>query len=431
MHDSARRNLSLNLFILYQILLCPIIILILIGFAFIKRVRKGLLRRFSLSKLKYSGKAVIIHSSSLGEAKMAVKLARLIKNIKPDMNIIGSSFTLDGLDVIRDEGAFTEAFLYPVDIFPLIYLKLRKINPISIIFIEADLWPSLLYWGRRKNARIIVLSGRTTEKARRLMGVFRPIVLELYRNVDRIFTANKVEYEKLRALGINPQKMIVSGSIKYMDNLTNGKNIHNNIKNKMKKELYVGDSDKILVAGSTHKGEEDIILTVYKNIRKRHENLRLIIAPRYIERSEEIINIAHKNELKAVKFSILDKNIRDWDVLVVDKIGILSDIYSIAYIVFVGGTLVKRGGQNIMEPAKYGVPVLFGPSISNFTYEAYALIKNSGGKIVRNISELESSIYELLEDKTLYERFSKGSSRSYISMAFDVKLPLNEVNRWT
>jgi len=430
MHDYARRNLSLNLFILYQILLIPTSIFIIIASLFIKRIRRGLLKRFSISKLKYSGRAVIIHSSSLGEAKMAVKVASLIKKIKPDMNIIGSSFTVDGLKIMSDSNSFTDTFLYPIDIYLLIYLKLKDMEPVAVIFIEADLWPSLLFWCRSRDARVIIISGRITDRALRLMGVFRPIFSGIYRNVDRIFTANDIEYQKLRVLGINSQKMVISGSIKYMNAIVEGENKHNNIQNIMKKELHISGSERIIVAGSTHKGEEEIIIETYRNLKKRYNNLFLIIAPRYIEMTEEITNILKNYELKTIMYSHIPNNKVEWEVIVLDRIGLLAKIYSIAYIAFVGGSLVKRGGQNIMEPARYGVPVIFGPYVSNFRYESKVLISNSGGRIVRNNSELEHFISKLLDDENLYERFSKGAIRSYNALLFNTKPFLDEVKSW-
>ncbi|MGQ9705850.1 MAG: 3-deoxy-D-manno-octulosonic acid transferase [bacterium] len=429
MPGCAKPNLSLNLFILYQILLGPIIILILILSLFIKRIREGIIRRFSLSKINCLGEVVIIHSSSLGEAKVAVKLAVLIKEIKPDINIIGISFTTDGFNILNESKIFKKTFLYPIDIYPFFYLKMRKIEPIAVIFIEADLWPSIILWARRRGARIIIFSGRITKRAIRLMGTFRPIVSELYRNIDKIYASTELEYNKLLSLIKDEEKIVVSGNLKYLD-IKRNKYEQNRTKNSIKKQLDITESDIIIVAGSTHNGEEEILINTYACLKKKYNNLRLIIAPRYKERSSEIYERFKSREYKIALYSHIVNNPNEWDILLIDKIGLLSDIYSIAHIAFIGGSLVKRGGQNILEPSRYSIPILFGPNVSNFDYEAKVLLSNSGGIVVRNISELNNTIAKLLDNESIYRRYSQGSQFSYKQLSFDKSLLIDEVKRW-
>ncbi|RLC39982.1 MAG: hypothetical protein DRH49_07595 [Candidatus Coatesbacteria bacterium] len=427
MPASARHNLSLNLFILYNIILIPILIFILISTIFVKKMRAGFLMRILPTTINLDDECVLIHSSSLGEARMATYLADIIKKLSPTCSIIGSSFTIDGLNVIKESSLFSHTMLYPLDFYPLVAYKLRRSRPHTIVLLESDLWPSLIYWGKRKGARIVIFSGRLTKKAVRLMGAFKMIVTQLYQNVDRIYAVNNEERNRLIDIGVNRSIIEVSGSMKYIKEPK--KPPKRDIK-RLRGMLGIKEEDIVITAGSTHSGEEEIILGIFMNLKRTYKDIKLIIAPRYIERSDEIKGFSQNSNFVTAKYS--DNNIirQDWDVMIVDRIGLLSDLYSISRVAFVGGSFVNRGGQNIMEPARYGVPVAFGPNITNFRYEADMLLSNNGGRMIRNTSELGIFLKEIIDNDHLHKRYSEGALKTYKSLVFNKSVIINEIKEW-
>lgn len=253
------------------------------------------------------------------------------------------------------------------------------------------------------------------------------IVTQLYQNVDRIYAVNNEERNRLIDIGVNRSIIEVSGSMKYIKEPK--KPPKRDIK-RLRGMLGIKEEDIVITAGSTHSGEEEIILGIFMNLKRTYKDIKLIIAPRYIERSDEIKGFSQNSNFVTAKYS--DNNIirQDWDVMIVDRIGLLSDLYSISRVAFVGGSLVNRGGQNIMEPARYGVPVAFGPNITNFRYEADMLLSNNGGRMIRNTSELGIFLKEIIDNDHLHKRYSEGALKTYKSLVFNKSVIINEIKEW-
>ncbi|MCM8782661.1 MAG: hypothetical protein NC828_06415, partial [Candidatus Omnitrophica bacterium] len=208
------------------------------------------------------------------------------------------------------------------------------------------------------------------------------------RKINIFCVRSQSQYERFVFLGAPPERVKVSGNMKYC-NSTEEEKIGD--EREVRKKFAIKDDDLIFTAGSTHNGEEEIIVEVFRRLRQDFANLRLIIAPRYIERADDIKRLA--GELP---------------VTVIDKFGILKELYSISDIVFVGGSLVRHGGHNIIEPAIFGKPVLFGPHMFNFRDVAEEFLKGGGAVLVRDKNDLEITCKRLLTNKG--ERWRLGEN---------------------
>jgi len=213
---------------------------------------------------------------------------------------------------------------------------------------------------------------------------------------DRLFMQSELDRERLLRIGIDRQKVITSGNIKFdrqwipMGEKERGQWTH---------LLNLRADDRIWVAGSTHQGEEDTLLRVYKRLQKEFSALRLIIAPREIERAEEIYQLSVIQGLKTERKTGLKNHNNPYHVLILDTIGELGRIYGIAEVSFVGGSFVPIGGHNLLEPAAFGCPVLFGPHTHNFVNMSQLLIEAGGGKRVKDEEALCQILQELLSDR--------------------------------
>jgi len=218
----------------------------------------------------------------------------------------------------------------------------------------------------------------------------------------------EIDRERLLDIGVNPTKVKIAGNIKFDQEW---RQMDDAEKKGWLKNLQLDDKDRIWVAGSVHQGEFGIILDSYDLLRRKFQALRLIIVPRKIEHAEDILLACKKRGLTAVRKTALSEYNMEYQVLILDTIGELRRIYGLAEVSFVGGSLVPIGGHNLLEPASFGQPVLFGPHTHNFELMAENLIECGGGKRVRDREGLVNTLEELLLDPALSRAFGLAARR--------------------
>ncbi len=331
-------------------------------------------------------KTVWIHCASLGEARA---LEPIIPHLQ-EYNIIVSVITKSAREYIAKIKGVSYYALMPVDIYPFIAKQLNKIKPDILVLIETEFWPSMITCANKIGTKIITVNGRISKNAfpyYKLTKFFWKPFLNL---LSFISVRNEQDYERFNALIENKQKLKITGNIKYDRDWT-----HERME---KRDLFFVPEDLIFTAGSTREGEENIIINVYKELKEKYKNLKLVIAPRHISRVKEIVKLAEKSGLKIDLFSRLSQN--EKDVIVVDVFGKLQAIYSVSDVVFVGGSLVNKGGQNPIEAAAYSKPVIFGNYMFNFESES-ACLKNNGAFEVKDENEFKEVLIRLLSDEKL------------------------------
>lgn len=340
--------------------------------------------------------SVWLHAVSVGEVAAIRPFWEALRREFPSRKIIVSTVTRTGNELAKKFAAEGDIVLYvPLDFSFTIDAAIRRFKPAALVIAETEIWPNLIT--RCKNSRIPVMlvngriSGRAFDRYRRFKFLLRGVLA----GIDIFCVRTEEDRDRFVSLGAPKDKITVAGNLKFCAGLKRQDPARTD---RFKKELGLKAGGPVLAAGSTHEPEEKMVLAVYKNLLRDFPGLGLILAPRHIERAPRIRALAEG--LAAVR--------------VIDRIGVLKDVYGISDIVFVGGSLVRHGGQNIIEPAALAKPVLFGPHMFNFRDEAREFLENGGAIMVRDAAELESASRRLLGDEA--QRVALGARAREIVM---------------
>ena len=376
-------------------------VLVLLPFFPLKRGRK--MRQKLGLDLKEVGpfrNSIWVHALSVGEVMSAVPLIDVLNEQFPENDIVFSATTQQGIAVARKhvEGKVKAVIPMPMDFWWSIRRALLCVNPAVFVLVETDIWPGLLSAVRRKRIKCLLVNGRISPKTYAAYRKFSFVVRTMFGFFDSCLLQSDLDRERLLAVGVDRKKVKTTGNIKFdrpWVPMEEGEKTH------WMKTLGIRKGDIVIVAGSTHQGEEVILLRTCRRIMKKYPELHLVIAPRRIERAAEVFSIAQDEGFSpALKTSIASGAV-DADVLILDTLGELGRIYGLAQISFVGGSLVPFGGHNLLEPASFGCPVLFGPHTENFVRMSEQIIRMEGGWRVQDGEQLEKAILQLLQDRDL------------------------------
>jgi 3-deoxy-D-manno-octulosonic-acid transferase len=396
------------LLFLYHFLWTFIVIIFLPLIPFVKSRR--VIERLALGLPPPSSKkeSIWIHALSVGEVISALPLVRSLKQQYPQKDIVFTVTTTQGMEIARSEleGEVKALLRMPVDFWWSVRRIVDHIKPSVFILVETDIWPGLLNHLKKRGIKTLLVNGRISPRTFSSYWRFRFFIRIMMNPVEQCLMQSDLDTKRLLQIGIRPDKVKTVGNIKFdRDWVPMSKKEHQNWLN----VLNLKDENSIWIAGSTHEREEEIILDAFGRLRPLFPMLRLIIAPRRIERTENIYSLGASKDFKAVLKTALAENGEPYDVLIFDTIGELDRIYGIADISFVGGSLIPEGGHNLLEPANFGVPVLFGPYTDDFALMSEALIEAGGGKRVKDGDELFEAMKGLLSDS---ERLSGVGRRA-------------------
>ncbi len=338
-----------------------------------------------------------IHALSLGEVLSAIPLVHELNREYPEKNIVMSVSTKQGLRIAKQklETHVSQIFTMPVDFWLLNRRTINQVNPVIFVLVETDIWPGMIHALKSRGITVFLINGRVSPRTFRMYRRFRPISSYMLNMIDLCLMQSELDRKRLIMTGVHPDRVVTTGNIKFDQDV---KPMGYDEKWRWLKIFKLNDNEPVLVAGSTHPGEEELILDVFKRLKSNFPQLRLILAPRDINRAEFILNLIARKRLKGTLRSKIDSKNTLLDVIVLDSIGELGRIYGIGTVAFVGGSLVPVGGHNLLEPASFGVPVLFGPHTHNFVAMSDLLISCGGGERVKDAEELYTGISELLAD---------------------------------
>ena len=360
------------MFIIYQLLLTLIILFspIIILFRIFKG-KEDILRfkeKFCLfSKKRNTGKLIWFHGSSVGELMSVLPILIKYDKDKSFDQILVTSSTLSSSKILQKYN-FRKVVhqFFPIDhiFFSNIFLNYWK--PSSAIFLESEIWPSIYRSLKKRNIPLILLNARISKKTFKKWMKLKTFSRRIFKLISFAYPQNKETKKYLKKLGVEDINYI--GNLKfYEDRRIVNKKSDNKIKNQFKKH-------KICIAASTHANEELFAAQTHILLKKKNKNLITIIIPRHVHRVDEINNELKKLNLKTTYHSAKAKNLKNIDIYIVDTFGESRKFYKIANTVFLGGSLINKGGQNPIEPARYGAKILHGPNIDNFK-EVYAFLK--------------------------------------------------------
>ncbi len=317
---------------------------------------------------------VWIHAVSLGEVKVAIPIINALREIMPGCSVLVSTTTKHGRALARESFGEDIPVVYaPIDFIGSVRKALSRVRPDILVFLETEIWPAWIVEARRMGIRIALVNGRISVRSIGGYVRFRRFFREVLSNVDVLSMILEEDAARIRAMGADPEKIEINGNAKY-DLLASQADA--SVERGMRRSLNLNASQPVFVAGSTRGGEEAMLVDAYGGIVREFPDTVLIIAPRHIERVAEIESMLERRGLGYQLRSKLGPKQakRTEPVVIIDTFGELFKVYSVATIVFCGASLVPLGGQNPLEPAAWGKPVFYGPSMEDFL-DAKALLE--------------------------------------------------------
>ncbi|HEX9022480.1 MAG TPA: 3-deoxy-D-manno-octulosonic acid transferase, partial [Geobacteraceae bacterium] len=311
-------------------------------------------------------KTVWVHAVSVGETIAVKPLLKAIRETIPGIRIVLSNVTETGRSIAEKTAEVDHCIYFPFDYHFTARRALAQVRPALVIVVETEIWPNFLRSARELGIPTLLVNGRISDRSfgryLALKRFFRPVL----ENVSAFCMQSAEDARRIVAMGADPDRVHVSGNLKY--DIPAGAPTSAE-KSKMRSAFRISDWIRVVTAGSTHAGEEELLLAAYQRLLTKGIECFLVLVPRHPERAGQVAGIIENFGMKYTLRSALDRRTEEFrpgEVLLVDTVGELMRFYAIADQVFVGGSLVATGGHNILEPASLGVSVLFGPHMHNF-----------------------------------------------------------------
>jgi 3-deoxy-D-manno-octulosonic-acid transferase len=385
------------MFIIYDLIALIFTLIFFPVYLFKGKFHRGFLARLGLLPKDLNlARPIWIHAVSLGEAISIRLLVEDLRRIYPAKKFVISTVTTTGNKIAKGLVKAGDLATYlPLDFSFIVASVIKRINPGIFIIAETEIWPNLISRLYKNNIPVVIVNGRISDGSFKGYSRAKFLLKPILDKISLFCVQSESDAERLKSLGAQADKIKVTGNMKF-DQLVSVK-----LEN-YREKLGFAPGDKFFVAGSTHPGEDEIILKAYKELLNKIPNLKLLIAPRHPERAGEVDKIATKNGFEALKVSQLNrqtgKPANRQTVFILDTVGELVKVYAAADIVFVGGSLIKKGGQNLLEPAACGKPVIFGPHMFNFRDITGQFLKNNAAIMVKSEADLVFIIEELLRN---------------------------------
>jgi 3-deoxy-D-manno-octulosonic-acid transferase len=343
-----------------------------------------------------------------------------LKRRFPHRAIVLSTFTHTGNLSARENPVVDKVFYLPLDLYWTARRALKIIEPAILIFVETEIWPNLLRQAHKKGIPTILLSGRVSEKGFRSYARFAWFFKRVFRLLNACGMQSEVDRQRIIRLGAVPKRVSISGNLKHVALSPDGSLTDRNDGRKQKDAF-------LWVVGSSHRGEEEIVCAAFKVLKERFPKLRMILAPRHPQRFAEVEKILVAGGFSFVKRSRAGDYRGDLqhDIMLLDTLGELEGLYAEGDLAFVGGSLVDAGGHNLLEPARFHKPVLFGPYTSNVASLAAKLKQNGGGFEVHGVDDLVREITALLSEP---QKCRASGEKAYEVAAGDGSAIVNSLN---
>jgi 3-deoxy-D-manno-octulosonic-acid transferase len=343
--------------------------------------------------------SIWIHAVSVGEVLTARPLARDLRARYPRLRIFVSTTTMTGQAIARRLQDVDGVFYFPFDLGVFVRRTLELVRPRLFIMMETEIWPNLLRECRKRGVKTAIVNGRLSQRSYPRYRFVRGFMARVLDDVDSFCVQSEESARRFIDLGASPGRVTVTGSLKFDSLDVAPAGVQARPRDRVLRYFRLSASRPVIVAGSTMKGEEGTVLTAFRRIRATLPNTLLILAPRHLERAAEVEQQCRHEGFRVSRRSELpiDAEPRA-DIVVLDTLGELATIYQLATVAFVGGSLVDTGGHNILEPAVFGKPIVFGPYMSNFAEIAHAFVGNAAGVQLKSERELADTMVALMTD---------------------------------
>jgi 3-deoxy-D-manno-octulosonic-acid transferase len=335
-----------------------------------------------------------VHAVSVGEVQAVSGLIAELQQRLPSYRIAVSTTTATGQKLARDRFGAANVFYFPIDFAFAVRPYLRALRPELIVIAETEFWPNFLRLGRKAGARVAVVNARISDRSLPRYRRFRALIAPVLRNINLFLSQGEEDRRRLVEIGAPAERVQVSGNLKFDMKPATDVPLVAELKSAL------ASAGPILVCGSTVEGEEEVLLRAFTLVRERYPNALMILAPRHPERFAQVAELVAASGIRSWRRS-------QWNaaepvgpgIFLLDSIGELASIYQLAVIAFVGGSLVAKGGHNILEAAQPGAAIVVGPHTENFR-DMIALFRRGGAVVVATADELAPTFFSLLGDES-------------------------------
>lgn len=370
-----------------------------------------------MAKIEYpklGDKVIMLHGVSVGEVLSLENLIKKLKEVFVDYKLVLTTGTVTGQELAHKKyGEIVDFITYfPLDTYKTVEKFLDSINPTVVLIAETELWPNFCACAKNKNIPLYIINGRISDKSYPSYMKIKKFISLILSNFEGIFCQSELDRERFLSLGANAKVTCVMKNLKF------------EIAKKPCDIDLKTQGFKVLIAGSTHKGEDEIIIETYKKLKKEVSNLKLLLAPRHLTRLEDI-----KKLLKEENYGLrtLGDNFLDKDIILLDTLGELSKAYALASVAFIGGSFNKTGGHNPLEAIIYSKPVVSGPSIKNFRDIYSILERDSAAFVVKNEKEFYNTLRNLFLEDDFYNKISQNCEKCFLGQQGALEFVINKL----
>jgi 3-deoxy-D-manno-octulosonic-acid transferase len=344
--------------------------------------------------------SIWIHAVSVGEVLTARALLPELRERYPKLRLFLSTTTMTGQQIARNNLQYVdEVFYFPFDFAFIVNRTLRLVRPRLFIMMETEIWPNLLRACARAGVKTMLVNGRISSRSYPRYRLARPFFRRVLLHVDRFCMQSDESARRIIDIGADRRRVAVTGSLKFDSLELPGAPSGDRGRNRVLRYFRIAPDRPVIIAASTRKGEEAAVLEAFQRIRATMTNALLIIAPRKPPQFDEVERLARRAGWNVARRSELRVDAEPGhDIVILDTVGELAQLYQVATVVFVGGSLVDTGGHNILEPAIFGKPIVFGPHMQNFAEIARTFLDNGAAIQVRTGRELGPALLDLLGD---------------------------------
>lgn len=350
-----------------------------------------------------------VHAVSLGEVVAAVPLVKALQGRHPEYRYIVTTVTETGREAVEQRLADVAEHRYaPLDFPWVVSGMVERLRPVLYVFVETELWPNLLWTLRARAVPTVLVNGRLSSRSfrRQDIGVIRSFYRSVLQSLTLCLMQSDRDRQRIVALGAEPARVYTTGNIKFDQPLPEART-----DGTVRPGLGVGPQEQLILAGSTHAGEEELLVSAYRQLVKAHPATVLMLAPRHIERVERVEAMVRETGFPVQRKSLIHGVAEGPRVIILDTRGELARAYREASVAFVGGTLVPVGGHNLLEPAVWGKPVMFGPHTDHCAEVATLLQEAGGGCRVTGVEDLVHTMNEWLADQKARETVGQAARR--------------------
>ncbi|MGH7279369.1 MAG: 3-deoxy-D-manno-octulosonic acid transferase [Candidatus Rokuibacteriota bacterium] len=367
-----------------------------------------------------------VHAVSVGETMAAAPIVNGLRRLYPALPLVVTTVTETGARVARERfaGTATHRF-FPLDLPGATRRVIASIDPAFVICMETEIWPNMLRALAARGVPVMIANGRLSDRSYRRYRLIRRWLRPVLAQVRVFGMQSDEDARRMITLGAPPERVVVTGNVKHeaAADVSGAAELWQRL-------LRIAPDAPVWIAGSTHRGEEEAALEAHRALRREFPALRLVLAPRHPERVPEVLSLILARGFAFVRRSELPRQHDPDAVIVLDTVGELAQLYAIADVVFVGGSLVPSGGHNMLEAALRGKPALFGPHTTNFREPAALLTSRGGGLVVEDVTALQRELRRLLGDADLRARMGAAGHAAVAERHGAVRETLELVGRF-